>query len=357
MDTGRFEVLDPVFSDGFAEEMIRLAERFGSYGMYGQSVIREGLGRGLAQRHDAAQNFVRTGGRFGRREPPEELAARTNYFRETYAYWNDVRLPGVERFMFDPELADAARRTSGRRIVRPAIVYANLLVPGQELALHTDVPEFRGANRTKDPEWLLVAMHHSGLFDRWRIHITTGVAYFHECRAGEFAFYPDGPLGPPRTVPVRHNTAVLLDTDSTFHGVDRVGGERGPFPKLRPGMRLTFEGKGTWRAGPGDEALARYRWGQIRFSVSWKAYCYADEAEQRMVEEHTDDLTREQILDALLRDLRERGRLGAALPDETQLALTMIDEYIHFPPPAGPGVESRTQSRADPQGPVALSRQ
>jgi hypothetical protein len=33
------------------------------------------------------------------------------------------------------------------------------------LALHTDVPEFRDANRTREAEWLLVAMHHSGRDD------------------------------------------------------------------------------------------------------------------------------------------------------------------------------------------------
>ena len=50
--------------------------------------------------------------------------------------------------------------------------------------------------------------------------------------------------------------------------------------------------------------------------------------------EHTDDLTRPQIMAALLADLRRRGRLGDALPNGTDLALLLIDEYIRFPPPA-----------------------
>ncbi len=89
----RIEVLDPLFPDTYADRMIRLCETFGTYGMYGRERIREGLGKGLAQRHDAAVNFIQSGGRFGRREPRKELAARTNYFRETYAYDQDVRLP------------------------------------------------------------------------------------------------------------------------------------------------------------------------------------------------------------------------------------------------------------------------
>ena len=70
-----------------------------------------------------------------------------------------------------------------------------------------------------------------------------------------------------------------------------------------------------------------------RFSISWKAYCYADDAERRSVREHSDDLTREQALDGLISDLRSRGRLGAKLPDDREVALTIIDEYIRFPRP------------------------
>jgi hypothetical protein len=187
-------------------------------------------------------------------------------------------------------------------------------------------------NRTTDPQWLLVAMHHSGLFDRWRIPIATAVAYFDDCRGGEFVFYPEGRDGPPRTIPVKHNTAVILDTDSTFHGVDRVAEGATPIPALRPGMHLTYEGGGTWRVGPDGEALARYRWGEIRFSVSWKAYCYADGAEERAVAEHTDDLTRGAVVARLVEDLRARGRLDDEPRDRRDLALLIIDEYVTFPP-------------------------
>ncbi|MDH3211305.1 MAG: hypothetical protein OEM05_02360 [Myxococcales bacterium] len=33
-------------------------------------------------------------------------------------------------------------------------------------------------------------------------------------------------------------------------------------------------------------------------------------------------------------DLRERGRIGNTLPDDTELALTLIDENIPYPPAA-----------------------
>jgi hypothetical protein len=329
--TARYQVFDPLLPAAQASEMLRLCERHGSYGMYSEEGTADDLGSGLPQRYDAAINFVRSGGRFGRHEPVAVLAARTNYFRETYAYRDRVALPGIEPFWHHEGFFAAARDIHRRDIVEPAIVYANILLPGQELAVHTDVPEFRGMSRMSDPQWLLVAMHHSRLFERWRLPIVTAVAYFDQCEGGEFAFYPDGADGPARTVPVKHNTAVILDTDSVFHGVDRVAERDRPLPALQPGMRLSFEGDGSWRVGHGDQALERYRWGEIRFSVSWKAYCYADDAERRAAREHTDDLTRPHALETIRDDLRRRGRSEAGQDDPRLLALAIIEEYVRFP--------------------------
>ena len=331
--TATYVLLDPLLSAAEADAMLRLCERFGSYGTYGAEAAPEEQGKtryapGIAQRYDAAINFVRSGGRLGRREAPEVLAARTNYLRETYFYGRPV-VAGIESFLHHEALRDAARKIHGRPLVVPSIVYANLLLPGQELAVHTDVPEFRGADRTRLPQWLLVVMLHAGLFDAWRRHIATGIAYFGDCTGGALAFYPDGAGAPPRTIPARHNTAVVLDTDTVFHGVDRVRSAGGA-PPFRPGMRLAFD-DGGWRLFEGDETLARYRWEEIRFSVSWKAYCYEDEAERRLAERHEDDLGLPRILDTLEADLRRRGRLEGARPPEDAFALRLIEEYVRFP--------------------------
>jgi hypothetical protein len=328
--TARYEILDPLLGPSGADAMLRLCERFGRYGSYAEDATNQvQLAPGLPQRFDAAFNFVKTGGRLGRKEAPAVLAARTNYFRETYAYDEDAT-PGIEGFMHHPGLLEAARKVHDCAVVVPNIVYANLLVPGQELAVHTDVPEFRGANRKLYPQWLMVVMLHSGLFHAYRRRIATGIAYFGTARGGALAFYPDGREGPVRTLEARHDTAIVLDTDTVFHGVDRVA-ETQPLPALRPGLHLVWHGDG-WRVGPEDVPLARYGRDEVRFSVSWKAYCYRDEAERRLVEEHREDLSLDRILDTLKRDLRRRG---AAPPgDETELARLLIDTYIRFPAPA-----------------------
>jgi hypothetical protein len=224
-------VLDPLLPSDDAATVVDVWLSFPSYGLYSNESAPARYAPELAQRYDAAVNFVRTGGRFGRAEEPKSmLAARTNYFRETYAYGEEITAPGIKGFFHHDRLLDAARALHGRDVIVPAIVYANILLPGQELATHTDVPEFRGANRKVLPQWLCVVMHHAGLFEDWRMPIATAVAYFGRGRGGEFAYYPEGPAGPPATYAPKHNTAVMVDTDSVFHGVDRVLGDESGMP-------------------------------------------------------------------------------------------------------------------------------
>jgi hypothetical protein len=330
-------VLDPLLSDEAADALVALWHGYGSYRQYSNEGFDTVFAPELAQRYDAAVNFVRTGGRFGRdAEAPRLLAARTNYFRETYAYGHDVFAPGIEAFRDHAALVDAARALHGRPVVVPAIVYANILLPGQELAVHTDVPEFRGANRKIVPQWLLVVMHHSGLFEDWRMPIATGIAYFGGGRGGELAYYPEGAAGAAATYTPRHNTAVLLDTDSVFHGVDRVLGDDSPLGSTHTGMHLHHDGDHHWSVRDEDRIVASYRTDDLRYSVSWKAYCFGDVTEQARWESHDDDLSLDRILDGLVDDLCERGRLdkGAARPADAELGRLLIDEYVHFPAPA-----------------------
>jgi hypothetical protein len=217
----------------------------------------------------------------------------------------------------------------------PAIVYANLLLPGQELAVHTDVPEFRGANRRIVPQWLLVVMRHSERFEPWRMRIATGIAYFGAASGGDLAYYPDGAAGPAATYAPRHNTAALLDTDSVFHGVDRVAGDDSALASLRPGMRLVHEGDHRWTVRADDDSVvASFGSDDLRYSVSWKAYCFADAAEQSAWSGHTDDLSLEQILSTLEDDLRERGALVGDRPADADFGRLLIDTYVRFPAPA-----------------------
>ena len=105
-----YDIFDPVLPAADAAAMVELCERFGTYGLYSEEALNEGIGEGLPQRFDAAFNFVKTGGRFGRQEDWAILAARTNYFRETYAYGDEVRASGIEPFLHNDAFIAAAQR-------------------------------------------------------------------------------------------------------------------------------------------------------------------------------------------------------------------------------------------------------
>lgn len=325
--------LDPLLGERGAREMLRRCQEFGAYTAYAPAAVEEGPGKGLLQRHDAALNFMRTGGPSGRPVAGmPDMANRTNYFRETYAYGADVRLEGVEELRDLPALAEAARAVHGRPVVVPTIVYANLLLPGQELAVYTDVPQFRGVHRHNSPEWLCVVMRHSQLFERYRIPIVTAISYFGDCDGGELVVYEDGPAEAPTLYPVAHDTAIVLDTDTVFHGVAPVSDTGLPArPTLEPGGTLQCS-DGHWHVvGKGGAVAISYPAGRVRFSVSWKAHCFADESERLAARDHTDDLTMERALDLLVADLRQRGRLEGPRPADRALALQLIDEYVRFP--------------------------
>lgn len=291
-------------------------------------VPRPALFDALGQRADATANYVRTGGISGdRAADPATLRARTNYFRATYASGVRIWEPVVCPLLGDPALAEAAGTLFDRPVVVPTEVYANVMLPGQELGIHTDVPAFRGASRGRYPLWLLVVMQHSGQFDAWRVRHATAVLHLGAARhpGGEFVYYPDGPDGAAVARQVRHNCALVLDTDTVLHGVGRVGGPDAS-GLLASGMTLRC-GTGRWQLC--SAGTARGGWGsdELRYSISWKAQCFADEAERRETLEHSDDLDHPAIMRRLLAGLPA----GAADLPPPRLGRLLIDTYLRFP--------------------------
>jgi len=98
-------------------------------------------------------------------------------------------------------------------------------------------------------------------------------------------------------------------------------------------MGLVADGGRRWSVRDADDAVvAAYDWDELRFSVSWKAYCFADAPERDAWRSHADDLALEPILGRLVEDLRARGRVRGERPPLTDLALLLIEEYVRFPP-------------------------
>jgi hypothetical protein len=231
-------------------------------------------------------------------------------FRGDWAYDRPL-IAGVEPLFGHAGFREAAARLFDAEIVEPFSVYANITwqLPFDQGAGHTDVPEFRGVNRTRYPTPLLTVMGHSRLFEAERIPIATAVAWFYDGDDGGFTYWPDGPDAPPAI----HeggifNTALEADNERMFHRVRPVGDRRRGLPSgLTLDTRLERREGDRWAVVEGDETIGEPTWPELRVSISWKARVFADGEALRAYREHTDDLTIDEVFRRFEADLARRG--------------------------------------------------
>ena len=280
-------VVDHVVGDG---EVVRdLARAHGPYWQPGRMLVSSGPVRGTA----AGEGTI----------TEADPALVGPVFRGDWAFGED-RIPGAEALLHHDGFIAAAGQMYDTDVVVPEQVYVNLTTPLPRQGFsHTDIPEFRGLDRTNAPAWLLSAMGVSGCFEAERIHIVTAVAWFYRGEAGGLRYWPEGPDGPSVLHDDTWNTAVVGDNDLMPHEVQRVG-PRGSMPPA--GMTIHSElvhDDGRWHIVDGDDVLASYDDDQVRLSLSWKAKVYPDEAARRRAEAGVDGVTLDEALDRLAADL------------------------------------------------------
>jgi hypothetical protein len=208
-------------------------------------------------------------------------------------------------------LAEAASQLFGAEVVRPHIVFANLSAPTPQNRKHTDVPTFRGVERSQYPAWVVRMMAASGQFERWRVKVATAVAWYYEGPNGGFSYWPGGEDAPEITIEPRSNTALVGDNDVMHHRVESVGDGR--VQRVPVDSLLSFDRAAhRWRISKQDRAYGEFDRDEIRISISWKAECFHDLEEVRVFDEHLDDLTFDQVVRIWRADCSARG---ISLPD------------------------------------------
>lgn len=195
-------------------------------------------------------------------------------FRGDWAYDRPL-VEGIEPLLRHEGFQEAAAKIFDARVVRPQQVYCNLTVqlPFNQGGGHTDVPAFRGVDRTCYPISLLQVMGHSQLFERYRVFIATAVAWFYPGADGGFEYWPEGPAAASRVHEGEiYNTAIVGDNDFMYHRVRPTGSpEGGLLGGMTLDTRLERAGASDWQIVEGDSILASFDYAQIRSSVSWKA--------------------------------------------------------------------------------------
>mmetsp|Transcript_5087 Transcript_5087/g.9857 ORF Transcript_5087/g.9857 Transcript_5087/m.9857 type:complete len:414 (-) Transcript_5087:361-1602(-) len=253
-------------------------------------------------------------------------------------------------------------------------IYANALLPGHVINMHLDVPEFDGLDRSTTPNWLLVAAHCSGLFDKYRVKNCTCVFYPRSTTGGSLAISPPQahfPLDPaslheadqatfiePRIQKVRKGETVAFDADSCFHHseISRAAGDPCTASILPPQLpeKSSFSARRVEGADGEWEWLVRDRHGQlisvhperdVRFTISCKLRVVPpsvprgeNETGAPAAPDSPQPRSRSAALDVhtmirtLAKELYRRGRLQSAEDAESMalvdLAPIMVQEFI-----------------------------
>jgi hypothetical protein len=225
-----------------------------------------------------------------------------------------------EFLLQNPRWLRAAREAFQAEIVRPFKCILNLNGPMAATGVHVDLPIFRGFAAPTVPVWLLMNMSYSGLFQDWMVPIASGLAWFYRGEGGAFAYWPDGPEGPPAVErsPL-WNSGVMSDNEFMFHGVSPIGSdaERARLAgRLRAGDLLHYAGQGDWEIRDGERTAFRLPAAQVRISLLWKAYVFRDQRHLASFEDRAMDLTTEQVVQIYRQDLARRD---IALPPPADL--------------------------------------
>lgn len=218
---------------------------------------------------------------------------------------------GAAEVLANEAFATAAREVFSAEIVRPQMVYVNLMV-GIPFAgpAHIDVPAFRGIDRSEYPVWLMHTMNRSGLFEAWRVSIATAVSWLYRGEGGEFDYWADGTNSPPsRIAAPMDNRGVVGDNDLMFHRVAAVGPAGTKMPEGDPlRSELVYDGQEAkpWAIVDEGHVLARHSERDVRISISWKAEVFPDAQAAQQRESHDDDIDLAFVVDRFLEDLAAR---------------------------------------------------
>jgi len=247
----------------------------------------------------------------------------------------------------------STRVYSDTPISRIYSVYAIVMLPGQTVPLHLDVPEFYGIERSSCPNWLLVAAHCSGLFSSLRVRNVTSVCYPATRHAGALAVYHPKQGG---VHSVTAGTSLLLDTDSHFHHSEVTGGSKIPVPHLPEGSSLEMVkkegGKVVWQVVKEGNLVREYNEEEIRFTISCKFHLFRSEQEaDQFYSGKGAKLTAESILDGLISHLDLHKKLPPGLSRKSplhQLAPIIVKEFIVTLAPTPSQMEEHWSSSRGP---------
>ena len=255
---------------------------------------------------------------------PYQLAAKVHrmaptgkdvpWFRVFWAAGGKLLDPRAAPILHSERFIEGAKESFGAEVIVPVALMNNINAPMAAGEPHLDLPKFRGGDKL--PFDLLVAMAYSNLFHDWAIPQASTISWFYDGKGGDFDYWPDGPDGGVQSVkaPVS-NVGYVSDNEYMWHRIGPIGPTR---DHVAPGTlsreaTLNANHDGGWTITDGGDPM-HFADDEIRISILWKAYAFANQREYRRFLDKTHDLTIPTIVRILNADLAERGL--QPLPDD-----------------------------------------
>ena len=348
----------------------------------------------LPGRVDVGRHFVQYGGPDAMRESYKKMVNRLTSFFRYYVGKKalDELSPDIQALFEEPKFKGAATAIcpKHKQYLDPFGFNFVIQIPGQTVATHTDAPYFWGANRQRFPQWLLIVMKFSGLFEKEFIDQVQVVAYLSDIDTkdpdigGEFLYYRGNDKdGKYESVPATYRAGSAVDGSKTVHAA-RIYQPNAQVPMLDKDLSssLIYTG-GKKRSGSGGNSgddgktterqkkqaewlldlegqgtIAVYNTTDLRISIVYRARCFAHQEEAEAYHTQTEvgaGMSLETILRRLVEKMdadENRGSIYEGSNDQggkgservtsllentptkrLQLAIRLMDHFVRYPLP------------------------
>ncbi|MBK6276800.1 MAG: hypothetical protein IPF57_01130 [Gammaproteobacteria bacterium] len=294
-------VLENVYTDDQRERLLDVVRQQGPWKLI------------IAQHFASAEELIATGsGGVPEGVTPTLDMFLTPTFRGFYANYSALLYPQIHDCFYNATFLELAKSYWGAKYAKPQMMLFNVNGPcGNTDPGHLDSPSFRGIRYENSPTWLCSVMGKSGLFKDYLIKSAQVITWFSHDPSSGFTYWPDGPLkAPQRLMPPVYNRGVVVQNEMLMHR----GEANGAPEQQRPAgldFTTTFSGdcadRDHWLLKTGDRVIARHHTNELRFLVHWTAEVFEDYDELKKNMEGTHNLTHEQAIDTLIKDVRSRG--------------------------------------------------
>lgn len=308
------------------------------------------------ERVDLGQHFAMTGGLDGKKENVKDLIARVSSFGK-YTFIKDLsrQYPSLQTLFESDTFQSAAKQVcpQGKPYLDPFQFNFVVQVPGQSVALHLDAPYFHGATRYHFPQWLLVAMVFSNLFQDKFIDQVQVVGYLHEWTdtgryktGGDFVYYLDNhKIG---TIQPLSRSGTIVDGSKMIHAATiyrpdvkapKLNKDQNCFLLLHETEKTENNENDLWDVMCDNQRIASYPTNELRITLVYRARCFENATVAQAFHPDSIDsmLSLEEILTTFQNDLIANHRVSAStLVNMDRLALgnLIMQTYVKYPLPA-----------------------